>query len=69
MLPNPDEEWSDRDQVGVVARVTKARVHIRTDSGQLVQQGFGNVEVLERARDQHRPAGGNVGMGGLQPHL
>ena len=46
VAPNPNEEWSDRDQVGVVARVTKARVHIQTDSGQMVQRGFVNVEVI-----------------------
>ena len=64
-----DEEWSEHDQVGVVVRVTKAQVHVRTDSGQMAHRAFGNVEVIERARDRRRAAGMNLGRGGWHQHM
>ena len=67
--PGLDQEWSESDQVGIVARVTKARVHVVTDSGQTVQRAFGNVEVIERARDRRRAAGMQFGRGGWHQHM
>ena len=37
----------DQDRVGVVERITSARVHIRTDSGRLILRSPNNVSRLE----------------------